>query len=66
MTTQQKSFEEFLQEAIKFRREAKVRIKDTITQEEIEQIQRNHHIKNTTLFNTTHGKLGSKDNELVR
>lgn len=61
-----KTFDEIFQDCIKLRRETKAVIKDTISQEELEAIQRRQHLEQTFMFNAIHGRFGSFNNVLAR
>lgn len=62
----QQTFDEILQDCIKLRRDKKAEVKSTITKEELDAIQRRHNFEQTFMFNTIHGRMGSKDNVLAR
>lgn len=60
------TFDVIFQSLISLRRAQKVVIKDTLTEEEIDAIQRRQHFEQTFMFNSIHGRFGSKDNALTR
>ncbi|ABY62924.1 hypothetical protein ST201phi2-1p091 [Pseudomonas phage 201phi2-1] len=61
-----KPFCEFLQEATNQRKTAKAIIKDTITPEELDAIQRRANFEQTYMVNINYGRMGSKDNAPAR
>lgn len=61
-----KSFDEIFQEAIKLRQEVRAKVKDTITAEEMDAIQRRQHFEAQFLVNMKFGQFGSSNNALAR